>query len=191
MNYRMKVHCRSRLDNESTSRLSCEVHVNCGCTIVAPFPLVFEAITAVYGSSLGQVTARQGNEGRIVLHDGMGLVQVGDVGRAFDLVAFGGDINAYRIHAHSCRSTRIGKDIIHKADFPQGRALVRKEFTHGIMDGMRDYGYVPTGDEYEQNRSSGNLLISRKHRLGDYKIVGVCIDDWIQHKKGWSSVTIQ
>jgi hypothetical protein len=188
MNYRMKVLCASRLDNESTSRLSCEVRVNCGCTIVAPFPLVFEAITAVYGSSLGRATAQQGSEGRIVLHDGMGLVQVGDVGRAFDLVAFGGDVDAYRMHANSCRSTRIDNHVIPKAEFPKGRALVREEFTHGIM---RDYGYVPTGDEYGQNTGSGNLLIVRKRPLGHYKIIGVCIDDWIQHKKGRSLVTIQ
>ena len=27
--------------------------------------------------------------------------------------------------------------------------------------------------------------------VGHYKIIGVCIDDWIQHKKGGSLVTIQ
>lgn len=191
MNYRMKVICASRLDNESTTRLYCHVRVNCGCTIDAPFPLIFEAITAVHGSSLGRVTAKQGNEGRITLHDGMGLVQVGDVGKTFDLVAFGGDIDAYRAHASSCRSTRIDKHVIPKEEFPKGRALVREEFTHGITDGFRDYGYVPTGDEYGDDTGSGNLLIYRKHPLGNYKIIGVCIDNWIQHKKGRSLVTIQ
>ncbi|KAL5344506.1 hypothetical protein ACLOAV_010487 [Pseudogymnoascus australis] len=190
-NYRMKVQCASRLDNASTSSLSCEVRVDCGCTIVAPFPFVFEAITAIYGSSLGQTTAQQGNEGRIVLHDGMGLVQVGDVGKAFDLVAFGGDVDAYRTHAHSCRNTKINKHVMPKGEFPRGRALVRAEFTHGVTDVLRDYGYVPTGDEYRQNTGSGNLLIFRKRLFGRYKIIGVCIDDWIQHKDGGSRVTIQ
>lgn len=57
VDYRMKVLCASRLDNESTSKLSCTVRVNCGCTIIAPFSLIFESITAIQGSSLGRRVA--------------------------------------------------------------------------------------------------------------------------------------
>ncbi|KAL2024220.1 hypothetical protein VTK56DRAFT_9376 [Thermocarpiscus australiensis] len=41
-----------RLENETTANGSCDVRVNCGCTIVAPFSLMMEAITAMEGSSL-------------------------------------------------------------------------------------------------------------------------------------------
>lgn len=49
MNYRMGelTDCESRLQNENTASISCEVRVNCGCRIIAPFSLIFEAITAV------------------------------------------------------------------------------------------------------------------------------------------------
>lgn len=39
--------CGSRLHNETTESILCEVRVNCGCTITAPFSLVFKAITAM------------------------------------------------------------------------------------------------------------------------------------------------
>jgi len=39
--------CASRLYNKTTAGISCEVRVNCGCTLTGPFPLMFEAITAV------------------------------------------------------------------------------------------------------------------------------------------------
>ena len=56
MNYNMVdiTGCGSRLANESTASISCEVRVDCGCRIVAPFSLIFEAITAVNGSFLGR-----------------------------------------------------------------------------------------------------------------------------------------
>jgi hypothetical protein len=59
MNYRLvdMTGCGSRLQNESTATISCEVRVKCGCTIVAPFSWIFEAITAVHGSFLGETTA--------------------------------------------------------------------------------------------------------------------------------------
>ena len=39
MDYKMVdiISCRSRLANESTESISCQVRINCGCTIVAPF----------------------------------------------------------------------------------------------------------------------------------------------------------
>jgi hypothetical protein len=49
---------------------------------------------------------------------------------------------------------------------------------------MRDYGYVETG-------GSGNLLISRNHVIDDYKIIGVCIDEFIDNKKGRKTVTVR
>jgi len=185
MNYNMVdiTSCESRLANESTENISCEVLVNCGCTITAPFSLIFEAIIAVQGSFLGNACATLEDE-RIILKDGVGLVQVGDIGRTFHLVAFGGDVSAHKSYASSCRSTKIDKPVIPTVMWPWGRALIRQEFTHEITDIMRDYGYVPTG-------GSGNLLISRNHPLGQYRILGVCIDEYIQHKTAARPVTLQ
>jgi hypothetical protein len=186
MNYRMVdvFSCESRLSNKSTDNISCEVRVNCGCTIVAPFSLIFEAITAVQGSSLGDTAALLDPDHRIILRDGLGLVQIGDIGKTFNLVAFGGDVNAHRSYASACRGSKVEKPAIPKLPWPCGRALVKEEFSHGITDQMRDYGYVETG-------GSGNLLISRNHVLDQYKIIGVCIDEYIQNEKGRKPVTIR
>lgn len=186
LNYRMvsMTRCGSRLANGSTGSIKCHVTVNCGCTIVAPFALIFEAITAVEQSSLGKTAVTSDDDGRIVLQDGLGLVQVGDVDKAFDLIAFSGDIHAHRLYAASCRKKKESETIGHDVPLPSGRALVREEFTHDVTDMMKDYGYVNTG-------GSGNLLLSRNHRLDRYKIVGVCIDEFIPNKKGQAPVTIQ
>ncbi|KUJ12814.1 uncharacterized protein LY89DRAFT_699440 [Mollisia scopiformis] len=133
---------------------------------------IFEAITAVEGGSLGNREAMALEDDRIVMRDGLGLVQVDDVGRAFNLAAFGGDIDAYKSYASGCRSTKLHK------------ALVREELTHSITDLMRNYGYVETG-------GSGNLLICRTSPVGQYKIIGVCIDVSIESKKGNHTVTIR
>jgi hypothetical protein len=185
MNYKMGeiTHCESRMYNESTVNISCEVSVNCGCKIVGPFALIFAAITAVEGSSLGEASARLEKD-RVIMKDGMGLVQVGDVGRAFKLVAFGGDVEAYKNYATRCRNTKFDKPVLSNLPWPKGRALVREEFTHGFTDSMRDYGYV-------DSEGSGNLLICRNNPIGDYKIVGVCIDEEIENKKGEHVVTLQ
>ncbi|EHK96558.1 putative Uncharacterized lactate 2-monooxygenase PB1A11.03 [Glarea lozoyensis 74030] len=152
MNYRFAsiYDCGSRLHNESTENMSCEVRVACGCTIVAPFSLIFEAITSVHGSSLGGSSAEI-IEGRIISKDGLGLVQVGDIGRSFSLVAFGGDPYSHTSYASACRGTKQDRIVEPKMPWPRGRALVRDEFTHGMTDSLRDYGYVQTG-------GSGNLL---------------------------------
>lgn len=186
MNYKLDdmIGFGSRLENESTANLSCQIRMNCGCTITAPFSFVFEAITAVEGGSLGNREAMALEDDRIVMRDGLGLVQVGDVGTSFDLVSFGGSIDAYRAYAGSCRSTKLHKGVIPKLPWPTGRALVREEFTHGLTDSIRDYGYVATG-------GSGNLLICRNNPIGQYKIIGVCIDENIASKKGVHSVTIR
>lgn len=188
MNYRMKsvTSCESRLENESTASISCEISVNCGCMIVAPFSMVFEALMAVQGSFLGDVYATLDSDNRIILKDGLGLVQVGDVGRTFNLVAFGGDVNAHKVYSSKCRSTKKNKPVPWpaKLQWPRGKALVREEFSHEITDMMRDYAYVETG-------GSGNLLICRNHVINDYRIVGICIDEHIANKKGRQSVTIR
>ncbi|KAI9172579.1 hypothetical protein HJFPF1_02085 [Paramyrothecium foliicola] len=186
MNYRMVdiIGCASRLANGSTANIMCEVNVNCGCTIVAPFSLIFEAITAVEGSSLGDTTAWLDDYNRIVIKDGLGLVQVGDVGKTFTLVSFGGDIESYRSYASSCRTTKIDTPVVPKLPWPTGRALVREEFDHSMTDMTRDYGFVDT-------EGSGNLLICRKHPMDPYKIVGVCVDEYIQNKKGAAVVKIR
>jgi hypothetical protein len=37
---------------------------------------------------------------------------------------------------------------------------------------------------------SGNLLICRNNPIDDYKVVGVCIDEFIDNKKGYKDVVI-
>lgn len=186
MNYRMLdiTSCESRLWNQNTAKISCEVRVNCGCTIIAPFALVFEALTVVQGSSLGDTCAMLDPDNRIILRDGLGLVQIGDIGKTFNLLAFAGDVEAYRSHASACRNLKIDKPVVPRTAWPWGRALVREEFAHGIMAQMRDYGYIETG-------GSGNLLISRDHVMDRYKIIGVCIDEYMHSEKGRNSVTIR
>lgn len=188
MNYRMKsvTSCESRLENESTASISCEVRVNCGCIIVAPYSMVFEALMAVHGSFLGDAYATLDKDNRIILKDGLGLVQVGDVGRAFNLVAFSGDVNAHIVYSSMCRKTKKNNPVPwpEKLEWPRGRALVREEFTHKFANMMRDYAYVRT-------RGSGNLLVCRNHVFNDYQIIGICIDEIIKNKKGEKQVTIR
>jgi hypothetical protein len=186
MNYQMRdiTGCDSRLANENTESISCRVRVNCGCEIVAPFPFIFEAITAVDGSFLGDTYATLDQDSRIVLKDGVGLVQVGDVGRSFNLVAFGGDVDAHKSYASCCRNTKVEKPAIPKAPWPCGRALIRAEFKHDMTDMMRDYGYVKTG-------GNGNLLVCRNNPLDQYRIIGVCIDEHIANKNGSKAVTLR
>ncbi|KAK3987245.1 heterokaryon incompatibility protein-domain-containing protein [Cladorrhinum sp. PSN332] len=179
--------CGSRLHNDTTASITCELVINCGCRITGPFSLMLGALTSVHGSFLGDVAARLDKDNRIELSDGLGLVQVGDVGKDFKVVAFGGDPGAHLSHAVACRKTREGKPVFHSPPmlWPTGRALVNIDFYHGVRDSMtRDYGYVNTG-------GSGNLLICRNNPLGDYGIIGVCIDDKIVNKKGERAVTIQ
>lgn len=186
MNYTLRdmVRCDSRLATGTTAGISCELTVNCGCTIVAPFSLVFEAITSIEGSSLGGTSALLDKDNRIVLQDGLGLVQIADVGRTFSLVSFGGDIRAHRAMSALCRDRKAHKAVYPDRPWPTGRALVPDDFTHDTMDGMRDYGYVDT-------EGSGNLLICRKHPMDPYRIIGVCIDQYIPSKKGLDQVTIR
>ncbi|GAB1314692.1 hypothetical protein MFIFM68171_04902 [Madurella fahalii] len=84
----------SRLQNDITAHLVCEVRVNCSYTLTAPFSLVVEGITAVQGSFLGCASATPDPSSRIISSDGLGLVQMGDTGQTFSLVAFAGDIRA-------------------------------------------------------------------------------------------------
>ncbi|EMD87034.1 hypothetical protein COCC4DRAFT_73096 [Bipolaris maydis ATCC 48331] len=186
MNYRMVdfTSFESRLWNENTEKISCEVRVNCGCTVTAPFAMIFEALRAIEGSSLGDTRAARDLDDRIILRDGRGLVQIGAVGNTFDVLGFGGSVEAYRSHAASCKNLKSSKPVIPKIPWPTGRALVREEFAHGIMAQMRDYGYIWTG-------GSGNLLISRDHVMDRYKIIGVCIDEYIENEKGEKAVTIR
>ncbi|EUC47787.1 hypothetical protein COCMIDRAFT_3267 [Bipolaris oryzae ATCC 44560] len=186
VNYRMVdvTGFESRLWNENTEKISCEVRVNCGCTITAPFAMIFEALTVIEGSSLGDTCADRDDDDRITLQDGRGLVQIGVIGNTFDLLGFGGSVEAYRSYAASCKNLKPSKPVIPKIPWPMGRALVREEFAHGIMAQMRDYGYIRTG-------GSGNLLISRDHVMDRYKIIGVCIDEYIENEKGNKGVTIR
>ncbi|KAK3304686.1 uncharacterized protein B0T15DRAFT_558658 [Chaetomium strumarium] len=168
--------------------ISCEVRAVCGCTIITPLPFLIAAITAVHGSSLGDTFAGVDSDKRIVLRDGLWLIQVGDVGEAFHLVAFRGDVRAYKSHAPDCRSTAVDLPVYHNRDlWLKGRALVRADFRHDATDMMRDYGYVETG-------GSGNLLIRRSHPLDKDRIVGVCIDGYMETKDGGmgrKTVTVQ
>ncbi|KAK5635724.1 hypothetical protein RRF57_011436 [Xylaria bambusicola] len=178
MNYRLGAitSCGSRLAKGTTANISCEVRVNCGCTIIAPFSLIFEALTAVTGSNLGSANAGRDREDRIYLSDGLGLVQVGDLGKTYNLMAFGGDMKFHTSWASCCRSSRktLPQKLSQMAP-PTGRALIKSDFNHGMMHMLRNYGYVET--------PSGNLLIYRDHPLAKYQITGVCIDAKIQRKR--------
>jgi hypothetical protein len=176
---------RSRLYNKNTANLVCHVRTSCGCTIEGPFAMIFEALTAVHGSYLGDITAELDNDNRIMLTDGLGLVQVGDVGKSFNVVAFGGDLGAHKTYASSCRSTKKSKPAAFGTlQWPTGRAIVNDAFSHGISDVGRSYGYVET-------QGIGNLLICRWHPMGKYKIIGVCIDEAMANKKGSVSIVIR
>ncbi|GAP84468.1 putative heterokaryon incompatibility protein OR [Rosellinia necatrix] len=171
--------CESRLARGSTARVSCELRVNCGCVVTGPFALVFGALAAVQGSSLGCAVGARDGDDRITLRDGLGLVQIGDLGKTFDVVAFGGDPRFHRRHAALCRSTKNGKPVPFPdggGGVPRGRALVRSDFTHGLQHLFRNYGCVDTG--------AGNLLICRSYPLASYRIRGVCVDGYIQEKPG-------
>ncbi|KAF3915103.1 hypothetical protein ABW20_dc0100284 [Dactylellina cionopaga] len=183
MHYRMQdiTECGSRLENPSTEDILAEVRVNCGCVLVGPFSWIFEALTSISGSSLGKTTAIQSKDDRIELRDGLGLVQVGDLGKAFKVVAFDGDYEANQSFSQVCRKTTIDENVIPKTPFPKGRALIPESYKHSML---RDYGYVPIP-------GAGNLLIFRGNPLGDYKVIGVCIDDTIISKKSLGSVTIK
>ncbi len=190
-NWSMNVHmadvwgCGSRLQNKTTARLSCELRVNCGCVVTGPYSLMMEAVAAVQGGVLGGEAAGLDSDGRITLRDGVGLAQVGDVGKAFRLVAFQGDSNAHKTHASKCRSTKQNRPVEAVLEWPRGRMLVREDFSHGMTDMTRDYGFVETG--------VGNLLICRDHPLDKYRVVGVCIDGpaAIVSKKGEHEVTVR
>ncbi|KAJ2989650.1 hypothetical protein NUW58_g3364 [Xylaria curta] len=204
MNLRMGAitSCDSRLAQGSTAKISCEVRINCGCVIIAPFSLIFEALTSVTGSSLGSTLMtgssldrtdeddssgddnNDNDDGRIIMKDGLGLVQMGDLGKTFNVVAFGGHLDFHKSNATLCRKLKESKPVRPVKSHPRGRAIIRSDFKHGMANMMRDYGYVETG--------VGNLLISRDHILSDYKIRGVCIDNTIPQKKpGESRVMIQ
>lgn len=163
-----------QLATETTAGVSCKFEVNCGCTFTAPYVFIFQGVAAVHGSALGEKAADFSPDNRITLQDGLGLVQVGDVNKTFNLVAFDGDVSAYKTHASQCRKKRL--DPSKAPDFPRGRALVSEGFSHGLVDQMRNYGYVDTG-------GSGNLLISRNHMADPYKIIGACIDGTFEAKK--------
>lgn len=178
MNYHMDdiIDCESRLQNETTSKVLCKIRVNCGCTMIGPFSFMFGAITAVHGSFLGETAISKDKDDRLILQDGLGLLQVGNKDATFSMIAFGGDLNWHKLHAAECRKTRENRPVVVDASFPTGRGLVRQDFGHSFTDAMRDYGFVRSG-------GSGNLLICRNHILDPYRVIGVCIDDWIETKK--------
>lgn len=73
--------CDSRLENERTANIVCDVIVNCGCTFTAPYSWVFEAVTSIKGSSLGEIETAVDQDGRIERQDGVKLLpSAGDVG---------------------------------------------------------------------------------------------------------------
>ncbi|KAM7188107.1 hypothetical protein V8F33_010870 [Rhypophila sp. PSN 637] len=214
MHYRLRhiTHYGSRLENPSTRNISCRVEVNCGCIIEAPFSFIFEGLTAVYGSPLGTISATQDSAKRIIIRDGLGLVNpgAGQSNNVLRLVAFGGNIYAHKWHASQCRSKKETKPLSRpEKPWPTGRALVRDEFSHSAADGMlRDYGYAETGPDLRQaqqggddegldvqermaRRSCGNLLICRSNRIAPYRIIGVCVDGEIVSKKGREAVKIR
>ncbi|KAK5651434.1 hypothetical protein OQA88_12522 [Cercophora sp. LCS_1] len=183
--------CESRLQNETTARIYCVLKAGCGCEITGPFSLIMEALTAVEDGVLGGDSVTFDSDGRIILKDGLGLAQVGDVGKAFQLIAFQGEADAHSWYASECRSTKVDEPVPEKKVaegklfWPKARALVREDFRHDFTDMARDYGYVETG--------AGNLLICRNHPVDKYRVVGVCIDgpERVRSRKGTRSVTLR
>ncbi|KAK3358152.1 hypothetical protein B0T25DRAFT_605664 [Lasiosphaeria hispida] len=162
--------CKSRLHNPATANLECEMKVKCGCVVTAPYSMLFEAITAVQGSSLGATSASLDGDGRITLTDGLGLIQVEDLdeGREqkFRLIAFEGEADAHRKHARRCMSTPSGMPVDKNLQWPKGRVLVDGGFNHGPMATLLGgYGYVRTG-------GAGNLLLCRSNPLHYYRLMG-------------------
>ena len=147
-----------------------------------------------HNSSLGGISVSLDQQDRITLSDGLGLVQVSD-NKTFKLIATGGDIDYHKDYATRCRSVKNHKPVYTKKKIPQGRALVREEFTHGIADAMRDYAYVDltvkTMRDMDVVRGPGNLFLCRNHVVAPYRIIGVCIDNEIANKGGRSEVTIR
>ncbi|KAM7213449.1 Heterokaryon incompatibility protein (HET) domain containing protein [Rhypophila decipiens] len=214
MHYRLRhiTRCVSRLENPSTRNISCRVEVNCGCVIEAPFSFIFEGLTAVYGSPLGTMSVTQDSANRIIMHDGLGLVNpgAGQNNNVLRLVAFSGNIDAHKWHAAQCRGKKKTKPLPRpEKPWPMGRALVRDDFSHSAADGMlRDYGYAETGPDSRQTQqggddegldeeerkargSCGNLLICRSNRIAPYRIIGVCVDGEIDSKKRREVVKIR
>ncbi|KAJ3571899.1 hypothetical protein NPX13_g5228 [Xylaria arbuscula] len=146
MNYRLGAitSCGSRLAKGSTANISCVVRVNCGCTITAPFSLIFEALTSVVGSSLGEASAKVDEADRIILSDGLGLVQIGDLGKTYNLVAFGGDMGFHYTWANACRKSKRPLAPAVPTLPPRGRALIKSDFKHSMLHMLRNYGYVTT-----------------------------------------------
>ncbi|QYS99450.1 HET domain-containing protein [Trichoderma simmonsii] len=171
MHYRLRhiTDCNSRLESPSTRNISCRVKVNCGCVVEAPFSFVFEGLTAVKGSPLGTTSFTRDDAGRIIIRDGLGLVNPGGVGKKWldnsdnnnvlRLVAFGGNIDTHKWHASQCRSLKESKPLPRpkpEKPWPTGRALVRDSFSHFATDGMlRDYGYAETGPDARQMQRRG------------------------------------
>lgn len=173
------VYCHSGLQNKNTANIVCRAVVQCGCVIVAPFALMFTAITAVEGSSLGGASASMELEtGRITLSDGLGLVQVGDLSMPLHLAAFEGNVKAYSAHAKDCRTTKLDRSVSRDQPWPRSRALLRADVYEDVQrwsilqrpELLRTYGCVKT-------EGSGSLLLSRANLLDSYRIVGACIDD--------------
>jgi hypothetical protein len=173
---RTAVNCRSRLQNENTKNIVCRAVAQCECVIVAPFALMFTAITAVKGSSLGGDAAFVEMEtGRITLSNGLGLVQVGDISMPLHLVAFEGNVKAYSSYAKDCRTTKLDRRVSGDQHWPKSRALLRQDVYDDLKrrsiqrpELLRTYSCVKTS-------GSGSLLDS-------YRIVGACIDD-MEHWK--------
>ncbi|KAF1347301.1 hypothetical protein EJ07DRAFT_143078 [Lizonia empirigonia] len=188
--HEVKVHSRSfnyrmvdlfgfdcREETEHTKQLSGEVEMSCGCIYRAPLLFILQGLTAVRDSLSGDPVVTSGKDGRIVMQEGLGLVQICDVGRTFSLVAFGQSEQAEEPYASLFRGIRSSKRVGFSKISPSGRALVSEGFSHGLLDKMRGYGYVETG-------GSGGLLISRSHLADSYRIIGVCIDKRIVRENG-------
>ena len=185
--------CESRLYSDGTTAgLVCELRMDCGCKVEAPFCVLLEALGAVSGSCIGEKSQTTGSDDRITLTDGLGLVLVEDVEnqateQRFRLVSFEGSAFAYDFHAALCRFTRRGRQVDDARVrwlWPRGRALVDSGFRHGLIHMLRGYGYVNA-------RGAGTLLLCRSHPLDYYRVMGICIDEGISNwRKVRSFVTI-
>lgn len=177
--------CDSRLENERTADIVCDVTINWGCRFTVPYSWVFEAVTSIKERSLGEIKMVVDRDGRMERQDGIGLLpSVGNVGESFDMVAFGGDVKFYEREAAPCRKEKEGGLVRHEGRVPTARALVRGGFTHEEKDLSKEYGVVDTD-------GCRNLLLCKKKSEGYYKIMGVWIDDEMATKKEKHTATIR
>jgi hypothetical protein len=160
--------------NHSKLTPSCTVTVCCGCKIVAPHPLIFNAIVAMNERLPPDTHAAQNSENLFALN-GSELGQF-DRERRFTLLAFGGDYKSYLTFAARCRNSKEFKPAHVDLVWPTQRALiigsVRLARQHDPFKVYHTYRVV----RIKSSRDLVAMDVSRFKGLPEYKIIGIGID---------------